>query len=283
MAFGVRELREKDRPKIRALVEGASIYSTILMRDAVANFPTFPGWWYGSLRDGTELESLMCIHDHAAEMISTSRGTVEAMALHMKKTQAYIIAQQSHRHQIRGPRSTIDPFWRIFKELGRQVVGDMTSYLMGSTDAGACASKRIAVGFGREADVGIVTEFAALKTLEEKGVDPRRSGGGGLQAQCARAIGEGRIVIGREGAKPAFVAELRPINDDIVLLANAYVPAAFRTRKRLIGGALFKLKFAPPVRDKELLFFADSPTLREAAKTAGYEEREVYRTVATLG
>jgi hypothetical protein len=283
MAFGVREVREKDLPKIRTLVGQSSIYSTILMRDAVANFQTFPGWWYGSLRDGTELESLMCIHEHAAEMISTSQGTVEAMALHMKKTQGYMITSQSNRHQIRGPRSTIDPFWRIFKELGRQVVSDMTSSLMGSTSEGECASKRIVVGFGRETDLETVTEFSALRILEEKGVDPRRSGGGGLQAHCARAIGEGRIVIGREGAKPAFVAELRPINDDIVLLGNAYVPVAFRTRKRLIGGALFKLKFAPPVRNKELLFFADSPSLREAAETAGYQVREVYRTIVTLG
>jgi hypothetical protein len=68
-----------------------------------------------------------------------------------------------------------------------------------------------------------------------------------------------------------------------VLLDHVYVPNAYRTRKRLIGGALFKLKYAPPVRDKELLFFADSETLKIAAETAGYVAKIPYRKIVTVG
>jgi len=283
MAYGVRELRAKDLEQIQGLVGRGSIYSTILLRDAVDNFETFPGWWFGSLREGTALESLMSIHDHCAEIYSESTDTVEAMASHLKKTQAYTSANKSNRHQIRGVKGTIDPFWKIFRELGRQLVSDSQSALMASTDGGGCASKRITMGFARPTDLGLVVEFSAMRILEEKGVDPRRGGAAALSVTCSQAIAEGRVVIGRDGAKPAFIAELRPQTETITLLDNVYVPAAFRTRKRLIGGALFKLKYAPPARGKELLFFADSPTLKVAAETAGYEEKATYRTVVTVG
>mgnify|MGYP001425121910 CR=1 FL=1 len=283
MAFGLRELRDKDLPQIRNLISNASIYSTILMRDAVQGFETFPGWWFGSLRDGTKLESIMAILDHSAEIYSESTDTVEAMASHLKKTQAYTSSNKSNRHQIRGVKGVIDPFWKIFKDLGRQLVSDAESTLMASTADGSCASKRIAMGFARPDDLGLVAEFSALRLLEEKGNDPRRQGAQAFNARCASAIADGRIVIGRDGAKPAFVAELRAATETITLLDNVFIPAAFRTRKRLIGGALFKLKYAPPVRGKELLFFADSPTMKMAAETAGYVEKAVYRTVVTVG
>lgn len=283
MVFGLRELRDKDLPQLTELVKNASVYSTVRLRDSVRDFGTFPGWWFGSLRDGTELESFMAIHDHSAEMYTTTTDAVEAMAVHLKKTQAYTAANTSHRHQIRGVRGVIDPFWKIFKDLGRQLVSDVESSLMASTAAGTCASKRIAMGFAKPEDLGTLVEFSALRLLEEKGTDPRRQGLGVLAERCRGLIAEGRVVVGREAGKPVFLAVLRPVSASIVLLDEVYIPAAFRTRKRLIGGALYKLKFAPPVRERELLFFADSEALRVAAQTAGYEEKAAYRTIVTVG
>ena len=89
--------------------------------------------------------------------------------------------------------------------------------------------------------------------------------------------------MGWEEARPVFVAQFDAITDTHSRLTRVFVPPAFRTRKRLIGAALYKTKFAPPFRDKTLYYFAETEALRDAALLAGYEERRVYRSIVTKG
>ena len=131
--------------------------------------------------------------------------------------------------------------------------------------------------------VNLASRSLGAKIQEDTGKDPRRTEPRGHQAFCTQAIEGKRIIIGREESRPVFVAEIVQINDKMARLTNVFIPPAFRTRKRLIGGALYKTKFAPPVRDKELIYFAPSPQMVEAAQLAGYQEHRVYRSITTLG
>lgn len=283
MSFGVRELRDSDKEQVEAFLGRSDPYATLLLRDAVLGFDDYPGWWFGGLREGRTLQSVMAIEDRRAIMASDDVPCLEAMATYLKRDQAYITTAERHRHTILGPTETIDPFWKIFRELDRQLVSDTTQTLMASTSAGECPTKRLAMSFARKQDLGLVAEFEAMRLLEERGRDPRRGAGGPHIQPCAEAIEAQRVVIGREGGKPVFIAELRDMGPGKVLLARAFIPAAFRTRKRLVGGALFKLKFAPPSREKEVLFFAQGAEMRAAAERAGYVAKMTYRKIVTLG
>jgi hypothetical protein len=281
--FGIRELRKSDFAHISKLVTDATLYNTALIQHLIDDVANFPGWLYGALEDGTELQAMMAIHDHSAVMYSDSDDAVEAMASHLLKSQRIIGGSRTNRHHIIGPAHVVGPFWVIFRALDRQLVSDVNRHLMASIPSDKSPSKRLKIGFAKESDLRTIFDFTAAYEMEMNGKDPRKVDGRAHHNRCLQAIKNGRQIMGREEGRPVFTGEFRQLRPNTFLLDRVFIPPAFRTRRRLVGAALYKSKYAPAVRDKELLFFADTPSMVEAAQLGGFEQKVIYRSITTVG
>jgi len=284
--YAARELRAGDRDKIRRLLSAAPSFSAFLIRPALQDIENFGGWWFGALADGEELEALICVEGHTANLYSRSRAATRAMASAMLKQQEVLGSiGGAHRHQLIGRASDVDDFWTVFKHLkGRTLLSDRFRPLMVSgPPPEASPSKRVSLGYAKASDLRIVYELTAERQLERQGADPRKTNPQAHSARCRAAIEARCQVIGREGDKPVFVAELRELDAELLLIDQIAVPLAFRGRKRLIGGALYLVRKAPQAKDRQLVLLADDEQLAAAAELAGFRRELVYRQIVTFG
>ncbi len=283
--YACRELKPNDRGRIERFIGAAPSNATLFIRPAVDGFESFGGWWYGALAHGTELEALMCIQHRVARIYGTDRDALRALGAALRKMQEITAGGGAHRHQLSGEASSVEPIWSALKDLkGRTLLSDRFRHLMAAgVPLEKSPSKRIRLGYATPQDLRTVYELTAERRLESMKIDPRRTNPAAHRARCEAAIKGKRQLVGRDGDKPVFVAELKPVDDEQVLLDSVYVPPAFRSRKRLIGGALHLARKAPAARDKTLLVFADGDAMRAAAELANYELATTYRHVITVG
>ncbi|PIE18905.1 MAG: hypothetical protein CSA66_03505 [Proteobacteria bacterium] len=283
--YGCRELKPSDHERIARFIRGAPRDATLYLRPVIEDLGSFGGWWFGGLAGGTDLQALLCIDNHAAEIYGSDRDALHAVGAALRKMQELSSGAGAHRHQLSGEASSVAPIWQALKSLkGRTLVADRFRRLMAAGEPpDKPPSKRIRLGYATPKDLRTIYELTADRRLELHHLDPRRANPAAHRARCEAAIRDKRQLLGRDGDKPVFVAELKPTPDGRVLLDEVHVPQAFRSRKRLIGGALHLARKAPAARDKDLLFFAEDDAMAAAAEMANYELRTTYRHVITVG
>lgn len=280
-----KELKPREMDSISDFLKNAPRYETLLMRGAHAAMAAgrFDGWWYGCFAGGTDLRALMCVEGTTGNLWARDIDAIDAMATDLLKSQERYGSSQSHRHTLLGEEGVLTRFWATFHAIGRQVVNDRVRSLMGSGATLGKPSLRIALTCATPADLKLVSEFNAEQAVEAFGVDPRMAGREAHDRRCMAAIEAGRQLVAREGPKPVMVCEVGALDEQTAMLDRIFVPKPFRSRKRMIAKALAAAAVLPEAAGKELIFFADSDELVEAATHGGFEARCRYRMVATRG
>lgn len=284
--FHVYELKPKKMMgAIESFVQRRPLYQTLKLRLAVAQGVDFDGWWYGAVRDG-EVEALMAISGHTATFHSAEGDASEALAARLLGDQKHNRSPETRRHQIMGDHRSMARFWPTFRAVDRQVTTDENWSLMGGggTDGPLeSISKRMKLRAATMENHQLVYEFSAELSLERDGVDPRRSYPQAHAEAITAKIASGRQMVGFEKEKPVLIGEFADVGPNMVQLQEVWVPLAFRTRKRLVGGALAQATALPENAGKEVLVMANSKTMVAAAERAGFEPRAQYRYISMLG
>jgi hypothetical protein len=279
--FGSREIRKDGFGAIRAFVANAPRYGTLLMRRAVATIDTWKGWWWGAFdKTDNELRALACIEGTVVNLHGEP-DALRAMAEIMLAQQRTRVAVRGQTHQLIGNRPSVSAYWDIFKNMPkRQVLYDRIRNLMATKGPGENPKPSLIVTKATSDDLKVVSAFTAEYMTEVYGVDPIRTGRQAHEDRCRKAISEGRQLIGRDGGKPVFVAEMSFPDDDLVMLDRLHVPKPFRRRK-LTAAGLVEAACHALVKGEECLFFADreSKSLLTGAEIAGYEVRSEYRLI----
>lgn len=126
-------------------------------------------------------------------------------------------------------------------------------------------------------------ELSGEREAHERHLDPRRAHPGAHRAACEAAIASGRQLVGWEEDKPALIAELRPVDGEAVLVDRMWVPVAYRSRQRLVGGVLYHARQLPALAGRAVLLRAGDAGLAEAAKLAGFMPHRTYRHIVLRG
>ena len=74
-----RELRPGDMDAVGRLLERARLPEAVFVKAAFEKGEAFKGWWYGGLRNGTELEAVMAIENHKAQIYAHSEAAARGL------------------------------------------------------------------------------------------------------------------------------------------------------------------------------------------------------------
>ena len=282
----VRMLGSADKKKIGDFLERTPTYSTLMMQGPYQNFESFGGWWYGVIViDSQEVRALACVENHAANMYAESDQAAEEMGSKMLKAQKNLSRKAGVRHQVFGERRTVEKFWHRFQHINRTVDVDKVRLLVGATTPGERLRDTVTVSRATAKDLKVVFEFGAGYTIEQWGVDPRKTSKDSHRAYCESVIEEGRQVVAYKGAKPIFIAEIVDQGEGTAMLNRIFVPRPFRTFKKMASTALVGATELALENAKELLLFADESDdfMTKVVEMAGFEERGSYRSISMRG
>ena len=283
MTYSVFELNpQKMRAEMETFVGRRPLNQTLRLRSALAQKESFRGWWYGAVEDG-ELAAIMAIENRKVQFHAANGDAAEAVAKTLLNNQRHTRSMEAHRHEITGDERSMARFWPTFRDIGRKIVADQAWFLMGAKTPLDNISKRMKLRFATPHNQALVEDFVAEMIVERYGFDPRRSNREAHKINVAGMIKAGRQLLGYEKEKPVMIAELAPVNEDLVELRNIWVPVALRSRKRLIGGAFAQATQLETCAGKELLIMATNTSMHEATKRAGLEQRAAFRHVAMVG
>lgn len=282
--FRSRELQPNDRGAIATLLGGASLADGLLIKRQFARFEDSPGWWYGTLTGEGQLQAVMAIEGHSGVLFAASEDAAHAMGKHMLRQQQMMAGHGSTRHELLGPWQAMTAFWRGFKAIDRQLKSDSARELLRSTASTKSPSRRVELRLAVEGDLRLVAEFTAMLAVEQQGHDPRRTRPDSHQRRCRNAIVEGRQLVASEaGERPVMVADVVDVDEQTALLERVFVPLPFRSRKRLVAGALALAAASAPVAGRRLLVFTDGEQLLAAAELAGFQSVARYRQIVMIG
>ena len=283
--YNSRDLRPADMEAAAKLLADAPRYATLNMRLAMAaqQAGSFPGWWFGTFADVTELRAVMCVDPGGAQVHSTDFAAVEKMATDLLVAQQHFRGGAAKRHQLMGEQSVLDRFWQIFRGVDREVVLNKTRDLMGTGEGPFLATRRITAATATAADLKAVVEFTGEYAVATWGSDPRVASREAHTRRCAAVIGDGRQLVAREGPRVILVAEVVPLDAKTVLLDNVHVPRGHRPRKKLVARALGVVAEAAAPDGCETLFFSNNDALGAAALMSGFGRRATYRVVVMRG
>ncbi|MCO4762954.1 MAG: hypothetical protein KC502_15670 [Myxococcales bacterium] len=272
---------------LRACVERGNDLSTWHVKAALSA-PAHPdNWWFSASDGGGRVGAFAAISGTRASLYGDDEDAVEAMARTMLRSQHLHTSRESHRHVLFGPANVVNPFWRIFRDVGRQVVADRRPSLMCSGGEGK-GSRRMSFSTADSSDLKTCVAFLAEHSAEHDGVDPRKVAPQAFSRDVAARIAAGRLVIGREVAKSGgeramFVAEVGAMGEDVVMLRPMHVPMPFRSRKILVSGALLSATQQGPGAGKRVWVLVEGDALHLGAERAGYRDVLAWREVAMLG
>ncbi len=276
-----RELGASEIGGILAACEHAPPTRTLHLRDALAA-PAAPGrWWFAAIGAGG-VGAFAAVQGTRASLYGDDTDAVQAMARAMLRSQQLHASREAHRHVLFGPAEVLDPFWQIFRDVGRQVVADRNLDLVIGDGEGK-GSRRMELRVATAGDLALCVSFLGEHIAEVQGQDPRRMAPAAFERDVDAAIGQGRILVGTEGGRAMFVAEAAPLTADTVMLVRIHVPLPYRSRKVLVGGALFAARSIGPGAAGTVWLFADGEMMQLAATRAGYRSAGRWREIAMLG
>jgi len=282
-----RELRPGDRDAIGKLLERAPLDESLMVQAAFDRNEAFKGWWYGGLRNGTALEAVMAIDNHTAQIYARTDAAARGMGYELFQQQKRMgPGLQTHRHQLIGELKTISNIWHFVKDLPtRKPISDRTCAMHEATERiDKCPSSRVEFGVAVESDMRVIFDMTAESITEQIQVDPRKVGRDAHWARCERLVQKGLQLIGRDEGRPFFVAELAKQTRDVIMLDKIYVPMQFRSRTRLIAGAMWHAAgLAERLGGRRLFAFTTDLALTEAAVQAGWSNGTTYRWAIALG
>jgi len=283
--YACRELKAAELPLVASLVERAPRDGALLLRLAGAHTEAFGGWYYGALADNRRLDAVMCVGAHGVHVLGDRRAALTVMAEAQLKAQGMGMPQASKQHELMGDGESFEPFWERFKGVkNRTLIADHTLPLMRAGELPEKApSKRARLTVATARELRLVYELTGEREAHRRHIDPRRAHPHAHKAACERVVAAGRQLVGWEQDKPALVAELRPFGDDTVLIDGVWVPVAYRSRKRLVAGALYHALSLPALAGKRALLLAPDASIAEAAEKAGFEPYRSYRHVVLRG
>ncbi len=273
---------------IRACAARGHVRETWHLADSLNAPPSHDRWWFAATDGEGRVGAFAAILGTRAHLYGDDSDAVEAMAGTLLRSQHLHASREAHRHVLFGPERVVEPFWRVFRAINRQVVGDRRPLLMYSGAEGK-GSRRMTLDVASAGDQKVCVAFLADHSAEVHGLDPRRVAPEAFAREVASAIAGGRLIVGREGAPGAgpgramFVAEVRHVSDTVAMLDPWHVPAPFRSRKILVAGALFSALTQGPSAGKQLWALVDGEPLKLAAERAGYREALAWREIAMLG
>ena len=276
-----RELGAGELSGVRTAVAGVEMSRILHLREALADPAGHGRWWYAAIGGGG-VGAFAAVQGTRAHLYGDDTSAVEAMAQAMLRSQQLHTSRDTHRHVLFGPAAVIDPFWSIFQAVGRQVVADRRWGLM-TADSEGKGSRRLQLDIADGGDLSVCVAFLGEHAAEMHGKDPRKVAPEAFEREVEEAIDEGRVLLGREGGRAMFVAQLADLDDDTVMVQRMHVPLPYRSRKVLVGGALFGARTLGPAADKKLWMLAEGEAMQVAAARAGFSELGQWREVAMLG
>jgi hypothetical protein len=286
----VRELKPNELAGVGSLIERGKLADTFLVRAALEKGEAFKGWWYGGLRNGTDLEAVMAVENHKACVYAHSEAAARGMGYELYQQQKRMgsAMQATHRHQVFGELKTVSNIWHYLKDLpDRKAISDRTCGLLEVDLSGRPEkppSSRVELSVATEADLRLVFDLTAEAITEQIQLDPRKAGRDAHWARCEAIISRGLQVIAREEGRPFFVAELAKQTRDIILLDRVHVPTQFRSRPRLLAGAFWHAAgFAERIGGRRLFALTTDGALTEASQQAGWRLASTWRWAIALG
>ncbi len=280
--WSCREYGRHELQGIAALVAHSPVESTFHVKPIVDDPVGNNAWFFAASHEDGRVGAFAAVVGTRANLLGFDDGAVDAMAMAMLKSQTIHTSREAHRHVLLGPATVVDRFWAIFQDVGRQVVGNRKLELMASGGEGK-GSRRLTLDLATHSDLPVLTVFAGDYGLERHGFDPRKVAPAALERQLTDAIDAGRLLVARESGRAMFMAIVRDVDEETVLLDRVHVPVAYRGRKILVGGALFAAAASAPVAAKRVLVFIDGDLMQIGAARAGYTSLQSYREVAMLG
>lgn len=281
-SYRCREFRPDELGGFRALVARNTEARTSHLRDHLAAPERSGRWFFAAIKEGGPVGAIAAVEGTRAQLFGEDDGAIEAMARAMLKSQQLHTSREAHRHVLFGPAAVVDTFWKIFRDVGRQVVGDRTLALMKSAGEGK-GSRRVAVHRADDTDLPLLTAFFGDFTLEREGHDPRRSGSAAFDGWLQTEVAEGRVLVGREGERAMFAACVHQTDEGNVTLQPVHVPIAYRSRKLLVGGALHACRHTALCDGQSVEYFADGELMEIAGDRAGFSSVARFREIAMLG
>ena len=193
-------LGPRDHDKIKAFVEQAPPYETMMMRAAARQIGAFGGWWHGAFAQGGDLRALACVAPNNVTSIYGTAQPATAMLGDAMGRAASGHATKSGTHQVLGPEPVVSDFWDRFQRAKRTLINDRLQDLM--SIAAAPQTKAVySVAPATQADLKLVAEFSAENSVEQWGVDPRRASKEGHEKRCAAGIQAGVFMVGKLGGR----------------------------------------------------------------------------------
>jgi hypothetical protein len=276
-----RELGEDDLGGVLNVAREAPLSQTVHLQAAL-DAPTGSGrWWFAAINNGG-VGAFAAVEGTRASLFATDTSAVEAMARAMLRSQLLHTSREAHRHVLFGEAAVVDPFWQIFVAVNRQVVADRRLQLMAGTEPGK-GSSRMELVVAKQAELPVCLLLLAEQATEEHGQDPRRTAPQAFERSVAEALAQGRLILGREGGRPMFVAESVALDAGTALLRRVYVPVPYRSRKLLVGGALHAARELGAGSGRQVWAFVDGGPIHLAATRAGYGALGAWREIAMLG
>ncbi len=282
-----RELRAADMPQITALLEKARKHESLFVRAALAQGTSFNGWWWGALKNGSDLAAVMAVENHMGAVYARDEEGANGFGLELYTQQKRGgPSNQANRHQLLGESKTMAKIWNHVKDIPfRKLLSDRECELLSCTTRSAeCPSSRVEVTSATRADERVIIDFTAESTLERVQADPRKTNRDGHITRCQSTIASGRQLIAKEGGRPFFVAEIVSLGPGTALIDHVYIPPHFRARGRLIAAAFWHAAAHPMIAaGQEPLTLTTDSAIAQAAKQAGWVRATGYRWVITLG
>lgn len=282
-----RELRAADLPQITSLLEKSKKHESLFVRAALAQGTAYNGWWYGALKNGTDLGAVMAIENHMGAVYARDEAAANGFGQELYIQQKRMgPANQTNRHQVLGESRVMAKIWSHLKDIPfRKLVSDKECELLSCTARfPECPSSRVEVTSATRADERVIVDFTAEATIERIQADPRKLNRDAHLARCQNTIASGRQLIAKEGGRPFFVAEIVSLGPGTVLIDHVYIPPHFRARGRLIAAAFWHAAAHPMITaGQEPLTLTNDSAIAQAAKQAGWVRASGYRWVITVG
>lgn len=276
-----RELSATDLDGVRVLIASAPPHRSMHFHGALADPAAAGRWWFAAIGAGG-IGAAAAIQGTRAHLYGDDDSAVRAMAAAMLRSQQLQASREAHRHVLYGPSDVIATFWTTFSAVGRQVVADRLLTLM-LGDGDGKGSDKVSLTVATDDDVALCVRFLGEYAAEVLGSDPRKARPRAFEAEVVGAIAEGRLLVGSEGGRAMFVADAVTVDERIAELQRVYVPLAYRSRKLLVGGALFAARSVGPGDGRLIRLFADSEAIELAATRAGFRPVAAWREIAMLG
>jgi hypothetical protein len=275
-----RELKPGDREQIGKLLERARLPECLFVKAIFDKGEAFKGWWYGGLRNGTELEAVMAIENHKAQIYAHSEAAARGMGYQLYQQQKRMgPSLQTHRHQLVGEMKTISNIWHYVKDLPeRKGISDRTCGLLEAQERPEkCPSSRVELVVATESDLRVVFDMTAEALTRKVGREAH-------WARCQNLIERGLQLIAREEGRPFFVAELAKQTKDVIMLDRIHAPTQFRSRPRLLAGAFWHAAaLKERLGGRRLFALTTDNALTDGALQAGWTQQATYRWTIALG